>query len=66
MDDTGWEAGPLGNPITDHTDLPNGLVPGFQDSAIHRLDGQDGYWVRGGIRDRWNRSAYENGPLACE
>ncbi|WP_406275546.1 hypothetical protein OH799_03350 [Nocardia sp. NBC_00881] len=52
MDDTGWDAGASGHPITDYTDLPGGLVPGFLGSAIYRLDGRDAYWVRCAIRDR--------------
>ncbi|MGY5305077.1 N-acetylmuramoyl-L-alanine amidase [Nocardia gipuzkoensis] len=65
----GWEAGPLGYPVTDCTVLtgPGGLewgeVQGFQGGALYRRDGTKAYWMRGAIRDRWNRSGSENGRL---
>ncbi|WP_327115674.1 hypothetical protein OHB12_02285 [Nocardia sp. NBC_01730] len=58
MDDAGWEAVALGDPVIEYTDLPDGLVPNFQAGAVDRLDCQDPNWVRGAIRDHWN----ENGP----
>lgn len=61
--DLGWEAGPLGYPIGDHTVL-NGVgdVQGFENGAIYRRYEQPGFWVHGEIRNRWNRSGFENGP----
>ncbi|MEV0298478.1 glycoside hydrolase domain-containing protein [Nocardia sp. NPDC050710] len=67
--ETGWEAGPLGYPVTDHTVLhdPNGAewgeVQGFQYGALYRRDGRPAHVVHGEIRERWNRSGFENGPL---
>lgn len=64
----GWEAGSLGYPIGDHSVLtgPDGAawgdVQGFENGAIYRRYGQPGFWVHGAIRDRWNRSGFENGP----
>ncbi|WP_280333098.1 glycoside hydrolase domain-containing protein [Nocardia wallacei] len=65
----GWEAGPLGYPIGDHTVLSDsdgnvwGDVQGFENGALYRKYGQPGVWVHGAIRDRWNRSGYEGGPF---
>ncbi|MCP2291887.1 LGFP repeat-containing protein [Nocardia amikacinitolerans] len=67
----GWETGPLGWPITDLTILTDaagtrlGEVQGFQGGALYPRYGADRppVWVRGAIRDRWNRSGFENGPL---
>ncbi|WP_433754391.1 glycoside hydrolase domain-containing protein [Nocardia sp. CA-135398] len=67
--ETGWEAGPLGYPITDNTvlrdakDVEWGEVEGFQNGALYHRNGQPVFWVHGEIRDRWNRSGFENGPL---
>jgi uncharacterized protein with LGFP repeats len=30
--------------------------------ALYRREGKKTYWVHGAVRDRWNRSGYENGP----
>lgn len=59
----GWEAGALGYPITDATTLAHGLVQGFQGGALYEQDAKPPVWVHGTIRDRWNRSGYEDGPL---
>ncbi|WP_327099176.1 DUF1906 domain-containing protein [Nocardia vinacea] len=67
--ETGWEAGPLGYPITDNAvlrdpkDVEWGEVEGFQNGALYHRNGRPVYWVHGEIRDRWNRSGFENGPL---
>ncbi|WP_169338069.1 glycoside hydrolase domain-containing protein [Nocardia vinacea] len=67
--ETGWEAGPLGYPITDNTvlrdpkDVEWGEVEGFQNGALYHRNGRPVYWIHGEIRDRWNRSGFENGPL---
>ncbi|WP_280389791.1 glycoside hydrolase domain-containing protein [Nocardia wallacei] len=64
----GWEAGPLGYPIGDHTVLSDpdgnvwGDVQGFENGALYRRHGQPGFWVHGEIRARWNRSGFEVGP----
>ncbi|MBF6428694.1 DUF1906 domain-containing protein [Nocardia cyriacigeorgica] len=65
----GWEAGPLGYPVTDHTVLRDpkgdawGDVQGFQGGAVYRRYGKDPYWIHGDIRQRWNETGFENGPL---
>lgn len=65
----GWEAGPLGYPIGDHTALagpdgqPWGDVQGFENGALYRRYGFDGVWVHGEIRARWNRLGFENGAF---
>lgn len=65
----GWEAGPLGYPIGDHTVLtgpdgqPWGDVQGFENGALYRRYGFDGVWVHGEIRARWNRTGFENGQF---
>lgn len=64
----GWEAGPLGYPVADHTVLPVdgapvGDVQAFQNGVLYRRYGQDGFYVTGVIGARWARSGYENGPM---
>jgi hypothetical protein len=64
----GWEAGKLGYPIGDHTVLKDkdgkavGDVQGFEGGALYRRYEQPGFMVHGEIRNRWNRSGFENGP----
>lgn len=61
----GWEAGPLGYPVTDPATVKNGdgWVQGFQGGAIYRKNGQDAHVIWGEIRRRWNDSGFESGPL---
>jgi hypothetical protein len=63
----GWERGELGYPVTDHTELNSatghGEVQGFENGAIYRRFGQGGFVIHGEIRNRWNASGFENGPL---
>ena len=59
----GWEAGFLGYPMTDPTDLPEGTVQGFEGGAIYRKDGAEAYILKGAIREYWNRSGFENGKF---
>ncbi|WP_081706121.1 glycoside hydrolase domain-containing protein [Nocardia sp. CNY236] len=66
----GWETGPLGYPVTERTVLdgpdgrPWGVVQGFQGGALYRrLSSERAYRVHGAIRDRWNRTGFESGPL---
>ncbi|MFE7797049.1 N-acetylmuramoyl-L-alanine amidase [Nocardia sp. NPDC057440] len=65
--ETGWERGPLGYPVTDHTELDSatghGEVQGFHNGAIYRRFGKPGAYMHGEIRNRWNRSGFENGQL---
>lgn len=65
----GFEAGELGYPVTDHKALSDpagverGIVQGFQNGALYRRNGKSACWLRGEVRERWNRSGFENGPL---
>lgn len=59
----GCESGPLGYPITVSTNVNGGLVQGFQGGAVYFRDDHQPVWVRGAIRERWNRTGFENGPL---
>ncbi|MGW4633815.1 glycoside hydrolase domain-containing protein [Nocardia sp. NPDC004415] len=65
----GWEAGPLGYPIAEHTELPDprgtgpGLAQAFQGGIVYRRAGRPAYRVHGAIGARWAASGYENGPL---
>jgi len=61
--DLGWEVGPLGYPTTDPTKLTDGWVQGFQGGALYKKLDQPARWVHGEIRNRWNRTGFENGPL---
>lgn len=59
----GWERGPLGYPINDPTQIVTGQVQGFEGGAIYKKTGEEAHTIWGAIRDRWNRSGFENGPL---
>ncbi|KXO99100.1 N-acetylmuramoyl-L-alanine amidase [Tsukamurella pseudospumae] len=58
------EAGPLGYPVVDHTNLPDGQVEAFERGVLYRrTDAAEGFFVTGRIGDRWARDGYEKGPL---
>ncbi|MFC4128390.1 glycoside hydrolase domain-containing protein [Nocardia rhizosphaerae] len=65
----GWEAGPLGYPTAEHTELPDarGTGPGqaqaFQGGTIYRRAGRPAHWVHGAIGARWAASGFEHGEL---
>nr|WP_156677538.1 glycoside hydrolase domain-containing protein [Nocardia sp. Root136] len=65
----GWEAGPLGYPTAEHTELPDprgsgpGLTQAFQGGTVYRRAGQPAYWVHGAIGARWAAAGYQNGEL---
>lgn len=65
----GWETGPLGYPIGDHSALPIssdpkvGDVQAFERGTIYRKFDKPGYWVHGEIGNRWMRSGYEKGDF---
>ncbi|MEV0947923.1 hypothetical protein [Rhodococcus sp. NPDC049939] len=59
----GWETGPLGYPVGDHTVLTEGLVQAFERGTLYRKAGQPGFYVTGLIGERWRRAGFENGPL---
>ncbi|TCN51770.1 LGFP repeat-containing protein [Rhodococcus sp. SMB37] len=56
-----WEQSYVGFPVGRHTELPDGVVQGFQGGAIYRKNGYGGHVVTGMIRAFWDRSGYENG-----
>ncbi|MFD3459732.1 hypothetical protein ACFWVM_08490 [Nocardia fluminea] len=43
------------------TELPGGLVQGFQGGALYFRDGHETVWIHGVIRERWNRTGFESG-----
>ncbi|MFC4373510.1 glycoside hydrolase domain-containing protein [Nocardia halotolerans] len=65
----GWEAGRLGYPIAEHTELPDprgtgpGLAQAFQGGTIYRRAGGPAFHVHGAIGARWAESGFENGEL---
>lgn len=65
----GWEAGPLGYPVAEHTELPDprgtspGLAQTFQGGTVYRRAGQPGYRVHGAIGARWSAAGFEKGEL---
>ncbi|MGN6109913.1 MAG: LGFP repeat-containing protein [Kofleriaceae bacterium] len=63
--DLGWEAGPLGYPISDETRTPDGVgrYNVFQGGSIYWSPSTGAYEVRGRIRDKWAELGWEAGPL---
>lgn len=58
------ENGPLGYPVVDHTELPEGQVEAFERGVLYRRrDAAQGFFVTGVIGARWARDGYEKGPL---
>ncbi|WP_202972594.1 N-acetylmuramoyl-L-alanine amidase [Tsukamurella tyrosinosolvens] len=58
------ENGPLGYPVVDHTELPDGQVEAFERGVLYRRrDAAQGFFVTGTIGARWARDGYEKGPL---
>lgn len=58
------ENGPLGYPVVDHTELPDGQVEAFERGVLYRRrDAAQGFFVAGTIGARWARDGYEKGPL---
>ncbi|CAM3483897.1 peptidoglycan DD-metalloendopeptidase family protein [Tsukamurella hominis] len=59
-----YESGPLGYPVADHTNLPDGQVQAFEKGVMYRhRDGKVAFYVTGRIGARWARDGYEKGPL---
>lgn len=65
-----WEQSFLGFPVGRHTVLTVpvtgqawGDVQAFEGGAIYRKYNQPGYVVTGAIRERWNRTGFENGDF---
>lgn len=64
--DLGYERGPIGYPVNDHTVLPVnggpkvGDVQAFEHGTIYHRYEQPGYWVHGAIGNRWARDGFEN------
>lgn len=60
----GYEAGPLGYPVREHTVIPDtGDIQAFEGGILYRKYGQDGFYVRGAIGAQYARTGYEKGPL---
>lgn len=61
----GWEAGPLGYPITDETSTPGilGRYNAFQRGSVYWSPSTGAHEVYGDIRARWATVGYEGGPL---
>lgn len=60
----GWESGPLGYPLADHTVLPGGDVQAFEGGVLYRQAGAErGFYVHGMIGQRWKESGFENGEF---
>ncbi|WP_019204018.1 N-acetylmuramoyl-L-alanine amidase [Tsukamurella sp. 1534] len=58
------ELGPLGYPVVDHTELPEGQVEAFERGVLYRRnDAAAGYFVTGVIGARWARGGYEKSAL---
>ncbi|MGN6103956.1 MAG: hypothetical protein ACTHU0_02525, partial [Kofleriaceae bacterium] len=61
----GWEAGPLGYPISDETRTPDGIgrYNVFQRGSIYWSPSTGAHEVRGRIRDKWAELGWEAGSL---
>jgi hypothetical protein len=65
----GWEAGSLGYPIAEHTEIadPRGtgtaLAQVFQGGTVYRRASGPAYRVHGAVGTRWAASGFENGQL---
>ncbi len=61
----GWESGPLGFPITDQLATPDGVgrYNHFQNGSVYEHPDTGAVSVQGAIRDAWERSGWEAGPL---
>lgn len=61
----GWEAGPLGYPITDERRTPDGIgrYNVFERGSIYWTAELGAHEVRGRIRDAWKETGWEAGPL---
>lgn len=62
---SGWEAGPLGYPLTDESRPPDGVgrYTHFVGGSIYWYPSIGAFAVRGPIRDAWQRLGWETGPL---
>lgn len=59
----GWEAGPLGYPTQDFTQVPDGGIQAFQGGILYCKNGAaNGFYVRGAIGDRWSALGWEKSP----
>lgn len=63
--DLGWEAGPLGYPITDEQGTPDraGRYSVFEHGSIYWKADLGAHEVRGRIRDAWRDAGWEAGSL---
>ena len=63
--ETGWEAGPLGYPITDETATSDGSgrYNDFEHGAIYFTEATGAHAVLGVILEEWKETGAEEGPL---
>ncbi|WP_369051918.1 LGFP repeat-containing protein [Kineococcus terrestris] len=61
----GWEAGPLGYPVTSEQETPDrrGRFSHFERGSVYWSPSTSAHAVLGAVRDRWRRSGWEAGPL---
>ncbi|WP_208971036.1 LGFP repeat-containing protein [Kineococcus rubinsiae] len=62
---TGWEAGPLGYPVTDETATPDGRgrFNHFERGSVYWSAATGAFEVHGAIRETWRALGWERGPL---
>ena len=62
---TGWEAGPLGYPVSDETPTPDGRgrFNHFERGSVYWTAATGAYEVHGAIRETWRALGWERGPL---
>nr|WP_240894929.1 hypothetical protein [Kineococcus siccus] len=62
---SGWEAGPLGYPLTDETPTPDGRgrFNHFERGSVYWTAATGAHEVHGAIRERWRALGWERGPL---
>ncbi|QXG77175.1 family 43 glycosylhydrolase [Modestobacter sp. L9-4] len=61
---SGWQAGPLGYPVTDEVALPGGgAVTHFQGGSVYWSPSTGAHAVRGAIRDLWAANGWQAGSL---
>ena len=61
----GWEAGPLGYPVSDELSTPDGRArfSRFERGSVYWSRGTGAHEVLGEVREAWARTGWEAGPL---
>jgi uncharacterized protein with LGFP repeats/GH25 family lysozyme M1 (1,4-beta-N-acetylmuramidase) len=62
---SGWEAGPLGYPVTDELPTPDGIgrFTHFEHGSIYWTPGTGAHILLGAVEAKWRDSGWEVGPL---